>query len=494
MHWTTVWRRAKSRPGQAKGIDIIKTPFGHRVTRAEIGRILGRPLEDADLYGLLFDDKQNSPLAAAPDEAFDPLPRDPATLHAGEPRGRRGVAGGKKRRPRSVRRALFGSRARNAETPKSSRIPRPRPARKSLRAIRNYRHGNKTQNSSAARTSAADVERLDTWMPEMPRRRGATSTTRPTAVSVQARIAVWSSIPAVLSMTSPPARAAAAQSSLSSNSRLRPDQGVTIAKKYLAQHPGTGRLSGGVDADEDAVTAEDDLQRATETTETWQAAQPIDGSPAEVYLKSRGLNPDPLDRTQLRQLKNLLTGSVSMVAAITTTDGALVALQETLLTTEGKKADVKVVRRTMRGPHDWNMRGFVRFGNPRAKTVFICEGVEDALSTRAAGAEYTVALTGIARLRRIDIPDHVEAIVLVRDDDAPGSPADDALWRGIVAVMGRTDSRMVVKITPKPSSMLSDMVFGMTSGAPPKNGCGWSATNNRRVAASRGTREASSLQ
>jgi hypothetical protein len=79
VHWTTVWRRAKSRPGQAEGIDIIKTPFGHRVTRAEIGRILGRPLEDADLSGLLFDEKQNSPPAAAPDEAFDPLPRDPAT-------------------------------------------------------------------------------------------------------------------------------------------------------------------------------------------------------------------------------------------------------------------------------------------------------------------------------------------------------------------------------------------------------------------------------
>jgi hypothetical protein len=91
VHWTTVWRRAKSRPGQAEGIDIVKTPFGHRVTRAEIGRILGRPLDDADLYGLLFDDKKNSPAAGAPDQIADQPPRHVRPLHAGETRSRRGA-------------------------------------------------------------------------------------------------------------------------------------------------------------------------------------------------------------------------------------------------------------------------------------------------------------------------------------------------------------------------------------------------------------------
>ena len=61
--------------------------------------------------------------------------------------------------------------------------------------------------------------------------------------------------------------------------------------------------------------AEDDLRRTTEINEIWQAAQPIDGSPAETYLKSRGLDPDRQDRKALRQLKNRLTGSVSMLAA-----------------------------------------------------------------------------------------------------------------------------------------------------------------------------------
>ena len=120
-----------------------------------------------------------------------------------------------------------------------------------------------------------------------------------------------------------------------------------------------------------------------------------------------------------------------MVAAITAENGDIVALQETYLTATGKKADVLAVRRTMRGPHDWNTRGLVRFGNPRAKKVHLCEGVEDALSVRAAGADCVYALTGLARLPRINLPAHVEEIVVVTDDDGDGTPPARC-WRGIV--------------------------------------------------------------
>ena len=149
--------------------------------------------------------------------------------------------------------------------------------------------------------------------------------------------------------------------------------------------------------------------------------------PGGIYLKSRGLDPDPSGQDAVAPVDEQ-THRLRLHAGGDHGDGRIACrLQETFLTAEGKKADVMAVRRTMRGPHDWNIRGLVRFGNPRAKKVFICEGVEDALSTLAAGAEYAVALTGIARLRRVDMPDDVKAIVHVRDDDAPGSPADDAL-------------------------------------------------------------------
>ena len=238
------------------------------------------------------------------------------------------------------------------------------------------------------------------------------------------------------------------------------EKALRIAVAFLRDNLGTGSLSGSVDADEDAAIAEDDLRRTTEINEIWQAAQPIDGSPAETYLKSRGLDPDRQDRTQLRQLKeDRPIGYVSMLAAITASDGSLVAMQATRLTAEGKKADVHVVRRTTRGPHDWNVRGLVRFGNPRAKKIFICEGVEDALSILAAGADCVYALTGLARLPRINLPAHVEEIVVVTDDDGDGTPASEMLWRGIVGLLGNTDSRVNVSLTPKPAYAATDLAI-----------------------------------
>ena len=60
----------------------------------------------------------------------------------------------------------------------------------------------------------------------------------------------------------------------------------------------------------------------------WQAAQPIDGSPAEVYLKSRGLDPHRMVGRSLRQFTHKLTGSAILVAAITAKNGDIVAFRK----------------------------------------------------------------------------------------------------------------------------------------------------------------------
>ena len=46
---------------------------------------------------------------------------------------------------------------------------------------------------------------------------------------------------------------------------------IAYAKKYLVDHPGTGSLASGADADEDTPRDEDDLRRTTEINEIWQA-------------------------------------------------------------------------------------------------------------------------------------------------------------------------------------------------------------------------------
>ena len=83
----------------------------------------------------------------------------------------------------------------------------------------------------------------------------------------------------------------------------------------------------------------------------------------------------------------------------------------------------------MRGPHDWNIHGLVRFGNPRAKKVLHLRRRRGCPVGPGCRCGIRVALTGLARLARIDLPAHVEEIVIVRDDDGDGTPASEMLWR-----------------------------------------------------------------
>ena len=105
---------------------------------------------------------------------------------------------------------------------------------------------------------------------------------RPTEASGLERSETLSSTPAALSTTLSPARPDGGRIKL-----LRvlhncdEEKALRLAVAFLRDNLGTGSLSGSVDADEDAAIAEDDLRRTTEINEIWQAAQPIDGSPAE---------------------------------------------------------------------------------------------------------------------------------------------------------------------------------------------------------------------
>ena len=58
--------------------------------------------------------------------------------------------------------------------------------------------------------------------------------------------------------------------------QCKQDGAVLIAETFLKDNPGTGSLSSSVAADEDAETAEEDLVRTTAINNE-QAAQPIDG-------------------------------------------------------------------------------------------------------------------------------------------------------------------------------------------------------------------------
>ena len=301
--------------------------------------------------------------------------------------------------------------------------------------------------------SAADVERIGTWMPEIADKklghlqREANGTFR---AGEKRNLVIYPGGGFHDFVAGKSGRGAVQL--IAHLNKIQESAAVTVALTWLKGQAGTGGLSTSVAHDEEAeAIAEDDEIRSAILAVEWNAAEPIDGSAAEVYLKSRGLDPSPDDRKVLRQITHKLTGSTILVAAITAEGGDIVAIQETYLTAAGAKASLNAVRRTLRGPHDWNSRGLARFGNLRAKKVHLCEGVEDALSVRAAGAECVLALTGLARLPRINLPSHVAEIVIVTDDDGDGTPASEMLWRGIVGLLGNTDSRVKISVTPSPS-------------------------------------------
>jgi putative DNA primase/helicase len=224
---------------------------------------------------------------------------------------------------------------------------------------------------------------------------------------------------------------------------------VARADNWLQRNEGVGRLATSVSEDEGSAAALDDMSRTAEINDVWNRAEPIAGTPAEVYLNSRGLKPSADDVAQLRWLAHIRGEEGVMIAALRDNESNIVAILMTFITAEGEKSEIQPIRQLHRGPHDWNRRGLVRFGKSGPSMV-VCEGVEDALSARAGGADYAVAIGGIARLGKSRVPADVEKVVVVRDDDPVGSSAELSLWRGLTRLLGQD---VTVLVTPRLSNV-----------------------------------------
>jgi putative DNA primase/helicase len=237
---------------------------------------------------------------------------------------------------------------------------------------------------------------------------------------------------------------------------------LRLAQEWLKDHAGDARLgrNGGKHRDEDEADVLDAAERLAMIQAMWDRGQPIAGAPAEMYLQSRGLKPSAEDGEQLRWIAGArgfgAATEGAMVAALKDNEANLVAIQLTYIDSEGRKSAECPTRVTLRGPADWNRRAAVRFasmGTTGAAKLVICEGTEDALSARAAGADRVWAVLGVGRIGTIGLPSTVQDVVVVRDDDPPGSPADLALVRGLVRLLGRG---VKVSVTARPDAIAGE--------------------------------------
>lgn len=194
-----------------------------------------------------------------------------------------------------------------------------------------------------------------------------------------------------------------------------------------------------------------------------QSEAPIDGTPAEAYLRGRGINPllwqsnNPGWPKMLRYCPELLHGksgliAPALVAAIAGHDGAIIAVHRTWLEPDREGGWRKVAalgreaKMTLGSYKDTG--GYIRLrrgatGRPwktpePGETVHVTEGIEDALTLAMAVPEARIACAvSISSLANARFPDGISTLRIWADNDPPGSAAAEGLLRARKAQQGR---------------------------------------------------------
>lgn len=194
-------------------------------------------------------------------------------------------------------------------------------------------------------------------------------------------------------------------------------------------------------------------------TRIWADTQPIAGTPAALYLRNRGIDMDLPDCLRFARLvppktpgNGLLAANgakplPALVAAVTGPDGALVAIQRTYVTEDGRKAAVIATEQDRKPKVKYslgNVRGgAIRLG-PSAASITVCEGLEDGLSLAEGLGRPVWVGAGTSMLPAITFPEVVRSVVIGADNDDAGRVAANAAAEAYVA------RGLLVRVSPPP--------------------------------------------
>ena len=165
------------------------------------------------------------------------------------------------------------------------------------------------------------------------------------------------------------------------------------------------------------------VDRCGEAIGLWRAASAADGTPAQAYLKGRGISLVPPSLRFARLSYGSRDGlHPAIVAAIQSVAGPVQGVQRTFLRSDGVgKLDVpkpKLSLGRVKG-------GAIRLG-PVADELVLVEGLEDGLTLAQALPGASVwACCGTEMLPAVDLPHRVRSIVIAADNDAAGAMAAD---------------------------------------------------------------------
>ena len=152
----------------------------------------------------------------------------------------------------------------------------------------------------------------------------------------------------------------------------------------------------------------------------WREALPIANTPAETYLRARGIT-DPLPPTlrfaRLKHAPDNFKVKPALVCAIQGADGKVTSVQRIFLREDGSgKTDAQPAKLTC-GPME---NGALRLG-PAGTVIGIAEGPETALSAMQLFGMTVWCSLGALRMPKVIFPDTVEQVHIFADSGPVGA-------------------------------------------------------------------------
>ena len=202
--------------------------------------------------------------------------------------------------------------------------------------------------------------------------------------------------------------------------------------------------------------------------ELWIKARPWEGSLVETYLvEARGLPVrdigSPLHAIRFEpEALDGQTGEIlpAMLTAFTNARGQIRGVHTTFLEADGSgKAKIERAKRFLGDVRGSAMRlhrgssGKPERDRPlRSDVLAIAEGIENALSWSCLYPDHrTFAAGAVDMIPSVPIPECADRLIILRDNDAPDSPADKALGRASMRLCERAGGVGVSTQAPPPA-------------------------------------------
>lgn len=186
---------------------------------------------------------------------------------------------------------------------------------------------------------------------------------------------------------------------------------AALVDRGLAAGEATGRMVR-------LVARHQDNSNQRNALDIWRQTRPAQNSPAEDYLRSRGIT-IPIPPT-IRYHAALLHPDINqhlpaMIAAVCNLERKVMGIMRTWLTMNGRKVPLNRPRMALGA-----LRGNAVRLAPTTDRVWLAEGVEDGLALMQIMGEPAWAVLGTSGFKTIELPENIKQVILAPDGDEAG--------------------------------------------------------------------------